>query len=228
KSSLINCLRILEDVDNSKDFVYSADGSAPTGEVQTTQCTRSYRFPRTETTQSVYRPMRKNASDDYAFKYVVLWDLPGYGTSEHPFESYFQDKTLYAFDFATSSTLTESEEKIILKANEYNRPVIIVVTRQDISVGEKAKKRGLLSRHRKPTFEQYDSIVDETIHEAKNSLRDSLKLLPLQQCPPIFVISAHEYRTYMTEPKDAEVALLSMETINFIHYLIETTSDRRS
>jgi len=55
--------------------------------------------------------MVETTTDTISFKHpnietLVLWDLPGSGTINHPKETYYEDKTLYAFDVLLIVTAT--------------------------------------------------------------------------------------------------------------------------
>ncbi|CAF3265109.1 unnamed protein product, partial [Rotaria sp. Silwood2] len=69
-----------DDCEKDAGLKHDPFGSAPTGEVECTKDVYLYRFPTPE------------------FQYVCLWDLPGSGAPQHPAETYFKDKCLYAFD----------------------------------------------------------------------------------------------------------------------------------
>jgi len=105
KSSLINAFRGLHDTDPR---------AAKVDEVECTAFVSSYPHPN--------------------YSHIVFWDLPGAGTVKHPSTTYFEDKTLFAFDcllVITSDRFTEIDLDIAKKAASWGVPVVFVRNKLD-------------------------------------------------------------------------------------------------
>ncbi|CAF1562946.1 unnamed protein product, partial [Didymodactylos carnosus] len=180
KSSFINCIRGVADVELSSAFIYIDTGSAPSGINETTQAPACYRWPNNE------------------LPYLSLWDLPGGGTQKHPAETYFEDKTLYAFDcllLLKAGRFTSLDVQIFKKAVEYKMPIAVVMTKadQDINNRTKTKAREL---GRKLTKDEYKSLIEETIRMLKNNAKEELISAGCAEptLNAMFVVSAISYR----------------------------------
>ncbi len=107
KSTLVNTLRGL-----TPDHIEAA----PVGRVCTTGI-RSYRHPK--------------------YPFVVLWDLPGAGTTSFPIETYLKDVGFDKYDFLlilTRTRLTENDFWLARKASLRRKPYVVVRTKIDADV----------------------------------------------------------------------------------------------
>ena len=131
KSTLINAIRGLPD---------GHPDAAPVDEIECTAAIKSYPMP--------------------DMPHVLLWDMPGAGTAAHPAETYFHDKTLYAFDFlivVTAERFTEAELDIGKKASKWGVPIVFVRQKFDISFAS------LRRRSREPTDDELKAQLRQTI-----------------------------------------------------------------
>lgn len=154
-------------------------GSAPTGVWQTTMDTKCYGY-----------------REDHNLKHVRLWDMAGCGTHEHPSATYFEDKTLFAFDtllIVAEKELGEYEYPILENAQKENIPVIIVITMAEEKVKSKCRK---LYNSGNPPLREYPRIIEETSNEARQRVSTCLEKRGLKKVP-IFIVSAYKYRDYM-------------------------------
>ncbi|ORX62765.1 P-loop containing nucleoside triphosphate hydrolase protein [Hesseltinella vesiculosa] len=114
KSSIVN--GIMGYKDSYKD-------AAPTGESETTKKPRAYRHP--------------------DLRSMVIWDMPGAGTMNHPASTYFEDKFLCAFDslvIVTAERLMSIDVKIAQQAQQFNIPVLVVRNKADQALEAKIRK----------------------------------------------------------------------------------------
>ncbi|KAI8340463.1 interferon-inducible GTPase-domain-containing protein [Chlamydoabsidia padenii] len=114
KSSVVN--GILGYRDHDKD-------AAITGESETTKKPRAYRHP--------------------DLRSMILWDMPGANTMNHPASTYFEDKFLCAFDsliIVTAERLMETDIKIAKQAQLCQIPVLIVRNKADQAIESKMRK----------------------------------------------------------------------------------------
>ncbi|ORZ06722.1 interferon-inducible GTPase-domain-containing protein [Absidia repens] len=114
KSSVVN--GILGYRDHDKD-------AAATGESETTKKPRAYRHP--------------------DLRSMVLWDMPGANTMNHPGGTYFEDKFLCAFDsliIVTAERLMETDIQIAKQAQLCQIPILIVRNKADQAIGAKIRK----------------------------------------------------------------------------------------
>lgn len=180
KSSFINCIRGVPDVEFSTAFTYTDVGPAPSGINETTHSAARYRWPNNE------------------LPYLSIWDLPGGGTEKHPADTYFEDKTLYAFEcllLLKTGRFTSLDVQIFKKAVENNIPIAIVMTKADQDIKNRARQKASELR-RKLTKDEYRSLIEETIQMLKNNAREELIAAgcaaPLLNA--MFVVSAMSYR----------------------------------
>lgn len=88
--------------------------AAVTGEVEATTKPKGYQHPDLRT--------------------MIVWDMPGAGTMNHPAETYFDDNFLYAFDtlvIVTAERLQEIDINLAKRANELRIPVLFVRNKAD-------------------------------------------------------------------------------------------------
>ncbi|CAF3306487.1 unnamed protein product [Rotaria socialis] len=180
KSTFINCIRSVIDVEYSDAFVYIDSGPAPSGINETTMMPTHYCWPNNE------------------FPYLSIWDMPGGGTQKHPGETYFDDKTLYAFDcllLLKSGRFTQLDTDIYRKAVEYKIPIAIVLTKADNDIKSRVKIKTAELR-RKLTKIEYAALMDETIRQLKNNVKSELMAagFPEPNLSAVFVVAAQSYR----------------------------------
>jgi len=145
--------------------------------------------------------------EGHDLKYVRLWDTAGCGTHEHPSANYFEEKVLYAFDMiivVAEKELGEYEYTLLENAQKQRTPVVVVITKTDVKVDSKIR---MLFNTRNPPLEEYKTIVDETICEARQHVFTCLEKKGLQNIP-VFIVSAWKYRDLM----------MDLETISNIDY----------
>lgn len=201
KSSLINALRNLDDVDFVEGKAHNIYGSASTGEWQTTNVTRDYAYP-----------------VGHDLQHVRLWDIAGCGTNEHPSANYFNEKALYAFDvliLVTAHELGEYEYAVLENAQKQKIPVVIAITKVEVKVDSKIRK---LYNTRNPPIKAYRQIVQETIEEARQRVSVCLQNRGLPNIP-IFVVSAWKYRDFMM---DREALMNSEHQVIHANQIVDT------
>ncbi|KAH9261272.1 hypothetical protein BASA81_000976 [Batrachochytrium salamandrivorans] len=74
---------------------------------------------------------------------LVVWDLPGCGTDRHPFEGYFENKKLYAFDgliLTYNSRLDENTVALYRQCVERQVSVMLVRTQADRAFDAKVRR----------------------------------------------------------------------------------------
>ena len=192
---------------NDKD-----EGAAPTGTTETTNEIKSYKFP----------PSRLELQ-------------PGSGTVDHPLESYFKDKVLYAFDclLITSECIHFGEEqiKVMNEAQKYNTPVVLLITKLEQAVGNEVDAQFDQNQDYHPTPDEYRSIVENTIKKLRSYVETQQNILPPKR---IFVISAKKFRAYLNllaagNGANAEKDLLvSGEMEQLIKHISNETFGRRN
>lgn len=180
KSTFINCLRGVQDVEYTEAFVHTKIGPAPTGINETTQVPTHYCWPHDE------------------YPALSIWDLPGGNTQKHPAETYFEDKALYAFDcllLLKSGRFTELDGAIYKKAIQFKIPVAIVLTKADIDIKNRAKLRAS-QQGSKLREDQMKKLIEETTQILKNNVRDEIVALgcPAPSLECMFVICSQSYR----------------------------------
>ncbi|OWA49942.1 putative Interferon-inducible GTPase 1 [Hypsibius exemplaris] len=119
KSSLINCLRGLEEKD-SGCAEYALEGD----DRETTNVVTPYRHPN--------------------FAHVVLFDLPGGNTERHPSHGYFFQKACFAYDciiVVITNRIQSTELDIIEQAIRWNIPWVLVRTRCDLAPKDKVRRQ---------------------------------------------------------------------------------------
>jgi GTPase Era involved in 16S rRNA processing len=208
KSSLINSLRGLPDVDPIVAEQHDELDSALTGETETTQKTRRYGYP-----------------IGHELEFVRFWDHPGCGTQNHPVETYFNDNVLYAYDcvlLVTAGGLGEYEQSIIEAARRYGTDVVIVVNKAELKVDSKIRR---LPRNARPlNANDRRMLIQETINEAKESINNALNNIQHEQVP-VFVVSAWKWYEYQTTGTidDMEMAIRQL-----FEHLMNTALARRA
>eukprot|EP00026_Physarum_polycephalum_P014515 Phypoly_transcript_15037.p1 GENE.Phypoly_transcript_15037~~Phypoly_transcript_15037.p1 ORF type:complete len:259 (+),score=27.71 Phypoly_transcript_15037:86-862(+) len=114
KSSLVNALRQMNDSDPR---------AAAVGESETTQVATRYCHP--------------------SYAHIMLWDLPGAGTTMHPASTYFRDKALFAFDcllIVTDDRFLQVDLDIAKEAVEWKVPVFFVRNKADAALQSKRRR----------------------------------------------------------------------------------------
>jgi GTP-binding protein EngB required for normal cell division len=181
KSSLINAVRGIGDTEPD---------SATVGEIETTASVKSYWF-------------RNN-------DYVVLWDLPGAGTTQHPSATYFEDKALFAFDcliIVSSERLLEVDIQIAVEATKRNVPVFFVRNKFDNSFNS-CKKR---SPEKNPSVLANECRKDirTQISKASENLVDR----------SIYILSSHAFN---------DKSVIQMDESAFAADVMTTAATRRN
>jgi len=180
KSTFINCIRNIQDVEDRGTFVHERIGPALIGINETTQKANEYRWR------------------DNQFPHLSLWDLPGGNTQTHPAETYAEDNALYAFDcllLLKAGRFTRLDALIYRAALKYKIPIAIVLTKVDSDIENRKKiKKNELGR--KLTKEEYNKLIDETISMLKTNVIDEIQKAdcdaPGFVC--MFAIAAQSYR----------------------------------
>jgi len=191
--------------------------AAPIGITETTDRILSYEYP----------------PDCCDQQYIRFWDIPGSGTVNHPSETYFDDKVLYAFDsllITSVSNFGEEQIKILEEAQKYGTPAVIVITQMDHAVNNKVEAQFKRKRHYHPTLDEYRPIVEQTIVELKSYAQNQQNIVPPSR---IFVVSAKKFRDYLESINAGEMdnatedGLLAGEMCKLIEHLANEASHRR-
>uniref|UniRef100_A0A8C3IEF3 IRG-type G domain-containing protein n=1 Tax=Chrysemys picta bellii TaxID=8478 RepID=A0A8C3IEF3_CHRPI len=133
KSSFINAIRSLNDDDR---------GAAETGVTETTKDPTAYPHP-----------IHPN---------VIVWDLPGIGTTKYPAKTYLTDVNVYRYDFfiiVAAGRFTEAETKLAKEINSMEKKFYFVRTKVDVDL--QLQKAGIISPQvflvSRWDFHKYDS-----------------------------------------------------------------------
>ncbi|CAF1177502.1 unnamed protein product [Didymodactylos carnosus] len=119
KSTFINCIRGIPDIEMRPNFQHAIEGAAPVGIMETTKMRNQYK------------------SSDDRLSFLTLWDLPSVGAMSTPNSNYFEDQMLYAFDcilLLKANRFTQFDIDICRQALEYNIPLILVLNKGDQDV----------------------------------------------------------------------------------------------
>ena len=196
------------------DWKHESSAAAPTGETETTTELNCY----------------ESLSGDNAMTYVRLWDVPGCGTINCPMEDYFMKRSLYVFDgliVASAGILGEYELNLIDAAGACGRPVIVVLTKSELKAESKARDRFDTTDL---STAEYDTIIQETISEAKEHMRDTIEKAKSKykslNVSNIFLVSAVKYRAFLGNSKEMD-GHLSFETLDLLVYMLEKAKDKR-
>ncbi|KAM9114295.1 interferon-inducible GTPase 5-like [Pangshura tecta] len=115
KSSFINAIRSLNDDDR---------GAAKTGVTETTKDPTAYPHP-----------IHPN---------VIVWDLPGIGTTKYPAETYLTDVKVCRYDFfiiIAAGRFTEADTKLAKEINGMGKNFYFVRTKVDVDLANEQKKK---------------------------------------------------------------------------------------
>jgi len=213
KSTFINCVRGLPDVEMNDNFVYKEDGSAPVGIMETTRKTMPYRWPQNQ------------------MPHLTLWDLPAVGKMSNPDRRYFEEIGLYAFDcilLLRAGRFTEFDVAICQQALKYKIPIVLVLSKgdQDVSSSQKIKIHNL---GRKLTEDEFQQLIPQTISTLKTNGLAELMSIPggnkynLNKIP-MFVVAAQSYRdrlNHQLDPQDCP----PLETHKLLEYCLTLVTD---
>uniref|UniRef100_A0AC34QLY9 IRG-type G domain-containing protein n=1 Tax=Panagrolaimus sp. JU765 TaxID=591449 RepID=A0AC34QLY9_9BILA len=194
KSSLINALCGYDDYDSR---------AAPINIVECTNVVKRYPHPE--------------------LKHLVLYDLPGGGTTSNPFHTYFCDKRLYVFDcllLVMSQRTLETDLAIAKLALEMGTPVVFIRNKAEES---------LKTIRRDPKNHNMDerSLIHLTISIIKNNIRKELMVANIEN-PQIFVIEAHSLRKLgsIITGRLHELEEIKFEELDLLQYVGQLASAR--
>uniref|UniRef100_A0AC34QF89 IRG-type G domain-containing protein n=1 Tax=Panagrolaimus sp. JU765 TaxID=591449 RepID=A0AC34QF89_9BILA len=194
KSSLINALCGYDDYDSR---------AAPINIVECTNVVKRYPHPQ--------------------LKHLVLYDLPGGGTTSNPFHTYFCDKRLYVFDcllLVMSQRILETDLAIAKLALEMGTPVVFIRNKAEES---------LKTIKRDPKNHNMDekSLIDLTISIIKDNIRKELKVANIEN-PQIFVIEAHSLRKLdcIVTGRFQELEEIKFEELDLLQYVTQLAKPR--
>jgi hypothetical protein len=216
KSTFINCVRGLPDVELNANFTYKEDGSAPVGIMETTRKVTRYRWPQN------------------LMPFATLWDLPAAGTISSPDTTYFEEQTLYAFDcllLLRAGRFTQFDVAICQQARKYQIPIVLAISKgdQDVESYRKMKTRKL---GRKLTADEYQEIISQTkITLKENALAELTSIRSsdsssLHEIPPMFVIAAQSYRDQLNDVLVAQDCP-PLETKDLLEHCLSVVTDYR-
>lgn len=114
--------------------------------------------------------------------HIVFWDLPGGGTQNHPSETYFDDKCLYAFDclmVVTNQRFTQIDLDIASLAKQWGVPVFFVRSKSDMDLESKFWNKGLSK----------EAAIQELISEVGKNIRQQLQTVGMAD-RSIYIVSS--------------------------------------
>ncbi|XP_039368347.1 interferon-inducible GTPase 5-like [Mauremys reevesii] len=155
KSSFINAIRSLNDDDR---------GAAETGVTETTKDPTAYPHP-----------IHPN---------VIVWDLPGIGTTKYPAETYLTDVKVCRYDFfiiIAAVRFTEADTKLAKEINSMGKKFYFVRTKVDADLVNERRKRDF---NEEKTLEAIRSDCMEQLQEAGIS------------SPQVFLVSRWDFDKY--------------------------------
>lgn len=198
---------------------HDKEKAAPVGRTETTDTILPYKF------STKYFPLQ----------HVVLWNMPGSGTVNHPSESYFNDNVLYAFDclLITSQSGSFGKEQISImnEAQKYRTPLVLLITKMEQAVADEVETQFQNQINYHPTLDEHRSIVKQIIEQMKSYAESQQNIVPRSR---IFVISAKNFRNYCKSTNALngvnadEYQLLSGEMAQLIQLLTHEASSRRN
>ena len=130
-------------------------GAADVGITETTRDSRRYDMPE--------------------LPHLKLWDLPGFGTVEHPTHLYVQDKCLIAFDAVLimyDNRLLEGVVDIVKALEAAHVPCALVRTKADQAVDDLMSDRGLTKDAAKVEVRRANErTIRDNLHDRAGSVR---------------------------------------------------------
>ncbi|CAF3613095.1 unnamed protein product [Rotaria socialis] len=222
KSTFINCIRGLPDVEMKHGFIHIEDGPAPVGIMDTTMEPMKYRWPQN------------------TVPCVTLWDLPVVRSMASVNTDYFEEQGLYAFDcllLLRAGRFTQFDLLICNRAHQYKIPVVLVITKgdQDVESNRKIKRRQL---GRQLTAEEDEQVISKTKAMLKENATAELSAIrsrstnTLVEIPPIFVVAPQSYRDQLNGVLDLggcpplETTQLTEHFLTaIVNYRSQTTGD---
>ena len=213
KSTFINCIRGLLDIPNTVSVAYSETGPAPVGIVETVAELRRYRWP------------------EKYLSHLALWDVPASDKFVISTKTYFHDLKLHMFDcllLLTSGRITQFDVDICKQAFMTHVPIMIVLTKADISVAtEKGFERTTFKR--KLTAEEEKQIIQRTIETLKNEASKELSRngIPVAKLLS-FVIAPVSFRDMLLDQLDEEAGQCPpLETYELLDQCIQIAVKNR-
>ncbi|CAO0789213.1 unnamed protein product [Mucor circinelloides] len=164
---------------------------------------------------------------------MILWDMPGAGTTLHNSATYFEDNYLKAFDsliIVTAERLQSIDLDIALKAQEHHIPVLFVRNRCDQSLNSK------ISRYTQdPSTRDLDvntiwaKAVGELVKEVRKTVFKQLKENKIS-AKRLFLLSAWSLRDLMASvnhPNYLKEDVRLIDEQRFIQALMDAVLKKR-
>ncbi|XP_065430085.1 interferon-inducible GTPase 5-like isoform X2 [Chrysemys picta bellii] len=155
KSSFINAIRSLNDDDN---------GAAKTGVDETTKVPTAYPHP--------------------IYPNVIVWDLPGIGTTKYPTETYVKDVNLDQYDFfiiIAALRFTEADSNLAKEIKRMGKKFYFVRSKVDVDLANEQRKRN---------FKE-----EKTLEVMRNSCMRHLQEAGIIS-PQVFLVSRWDFHKY--------------------------------
>ncbi|XP_034612573.1 interferon-inducible GTPase 5-like [Trachemys scripta elegans] len=155
KSSFINAIRSLNDDDR---------GAAETGVTETTKDPTAYPHP-----------IHPN---------VIVWDLPGIGTTKYPAKTYLTDVNVYRYDFfiiVAAGRFTEADTKLAKEINSMEKKFYFVRTKVDVDLANEQKKK--------------DFKEEKTLAAIRSDCLEQLQKAGIIS-PQVFLVSRWDFHKY--------------------------------
>ena len=145
------------------------------------------------------------------FKHLIIWDVPGGGTDEHPGSTYFEDKCLDLFDSILlfyDGRWGEIDSLILRKASHYNilDRLAIVYSKTDLGV------RNLMRENKRLKRWDAESKFREDVEFAFR-VKSFEVLGPKASQIPLFFICAHSWEDQQQPRYDERHLLEFMFTL---------------
>ncbi|CAO3634566.1 unnamed protein product [Mucor hiemalis] len=203
KSSLVNGILGYPDTDRYAATINEAGGN-------TTSEPRGYRHP----------DLRR----------MILWDMPGAGTSTSKEATYFEDNYLKAFDsliIVTAERLQKIDLDIAAKAQEHHIPVLFVRNRCDQSLNSKIER----FQQQKDTDSNtiWAKAVGELVKEVRRTVFKQLKENKIS-AKRLFLLSAWSLRDLMAtvnHPNYLKEDVRLIDEQRFIQALMDAVLKKR-
>ncbi|KAI8365265.1 interferon-inducible GTPase-domain-containing protein [Radiomyces spectabilis] len=199
KSSVVNGIMGYHDTDKY---------AAATGETESTVKPKGYRHPDLQS--------------------MILWDMPGAGTMNHPADTYFEDKFLCAFDsliIVLAERLQETDLLIAKKAQQWRIPVLFVRNKADQAVDAKMRRYTGKSENR---HHVWAVAVGELTKEVRQSIYKQLKANQMST-KRLFIISAWNLQEFVSSLSQRQLKdhLPTIDEERFMRILIEGVLKKR-
>uniref|UniRef100_A0AC34RN46 IRG-type G domain-containing protein n=1 Tax=Panagrolaimus sp. JU765 TaxID=591449 RepID=A0AC34RN46_9BILA len=157
-------------------------------------------------------------------KHLILYDLPGAGTIEHPSHTYFCDKRLYVFDcllLVMSERIRETDLAIARLAQEMGTPVVFVRNKA---------LNDLNTMRQKTEFKNLEEkkLIELTMAKIKKNIYEELKVAKIND-PQVFIIEAHSLRKFNNLSAENLLQLekiLLFEELELYKYMTKLASSR--